>query len=95
MPFWTEPHLATWPGNASRPEWIFERQLGGERCLAFADPAGIRLMSRRRHDLTRTFPEIAVALSAPPRDDGLIVFDGAVEALRTASAAARRRQPGL
>jgi len=52
-------------------------------------------MSRRRHDLTRTFPEIAVALSAPPRDDGLIVFDGAVEALRTASAAARRRQPGL
>jgi hypothetical protein len=52
-------------------------------------------MSRSRHDLTRTFPEIAVALSAQPRDDGLIVFDGAVEALRTASAAARRRQPGL
>jgi hypothetical protein len=34
-------------------------------------------MSRSWHDLTRTFPEIAVALSAQPRDDGLIVFDGA------------------
>jgi DNA ligase D-like protein (predicted ligase) len=84
MPSWMEPQLATLTRERfSSPDWIFERKLDGERCLAFADSAGVRLLSRSQHDITRTFPEIAAALSAQRHDGGLVVdgeivaFDGA------------------
>jgi bifunctional non-homologous end joining protein LigD len=80
MPSWTEPQLATLTRERfSSPEWIFERKLDGERCLAFAGPDGVRLLSRSQHDITRTFPEIAAALSAQRRDGGLVV-DGEIVA---------------
>jgi DNA ligase D-like protein (predicted ligase) len=84
MPSWMEPQLATLTRERfSSPDWIFERKLDGERCLAFADSAGVRLLSRSQHDITRTFPEVAAALSAQRHDGGLVVdgeivaFDGA------------------
>ena len=65
MPSWVEPQLATLTRERfSSPDWIFERKLDGERCLAFADRDGVRLLSRSQHDITRTFPEIAAALGA-------------------------------
>src|ERR1700689_3253750 len=65
MPTWVEPQLATLTRERfSSPEWIFERKLDGERCLAFADSDGVRLLSRSQHDIPRTFPEIAAALEA-------------------------------
>jgi DNA ligase D-like protein (predicted ligase) len=80
MPSWMEPQLATLTRERfSSPDWIFERKLDGERCLAFADSAGVRLLSRSQHDITRTFPEIAAALSAQRHDDGLVV-DGEIVA---------------
>ena len=79
MPSWIDPQLATLTRERfSDPEWIFERKLDGERCLAFADPAGVRLMSRRQRDITGTFPEIAAALADQRRGD--LVVDGEVVA---------------
>jgi bifunctional non-homologous end joining protein LigD len=79
MPSWVEPQLATLTRERfSSPEWIFERKLDGERCLAFADADGVRLLSRSRHDITRTFPEIAAALAAQHHGD--VVVDGEIVA---------------
>ncbi|HEX3715336.1 MAG TPA: non-homologous end-joining DNA ligase [Trebonia sp.] len=80
MPSWVEPQLATLTRERfSSDEWIFERKLDGERCLAFADSAGVRLLSRSQHDVTRTFPEIAGALSGKRYDGGLVI-DGEIVA---------------
>src|ERR1700678_887084 len=79
MPTWVEPQLATLTRERfSSPEWIFERKLDGERCLAFADSGGVRLLSRSQHDITRTFPEIAAALAAQHHGD--VVVDGEIVA---------------
>jgi bifunctional non-homologous end joining protein LigD len=83
-PAWVEPQLATLTRERfSLPGWLYERKLDGERCLAFcgafAGPDGVRLMSRSERDISRTFPEVAAALSAEPRDGGLIL-DGEVVA---------------
>jgi bifunctional non-homologous end joining protein LigD len=45
LPEWVEPELATLTGERfSDPAWIFERKLDGERCLAFAESSGVRLV---------------------------------------------------
>jgi DNA ligase D-like protein (predicted ligase) len=83
MPSWVEPQLATLTRDRfSSQDWIFERKLDGERCLAFLGQAGVRLMSRNRRDITRAFPEIAQALAAQRRGDlvvdgEIVAFDGA------------------
>jgi DNA ligase D-like protein (predicted ligase) len=83
MPSWLEPQLATLTHDRFSDEaWVYERKLDGERCLAFVGPAGVRLMSRNRHDITRTFPEIAEALGAQrlgelALDGEIVAFDGA------------------
>lgn len=38
----------------SDPAWLFERKLDGQRCLAFRDQDGLRLLSRTRHARTST-----------------------------------------
>lgn len=82
-PSWMEPQLATLIHEPfSDPDWVFERKLDGERCLAFAGPDGIRLMSRAKHEITTTFPEIAGALTAQRHGDfvvdgEIVAFDGA------------------
>jgi DNA ligase D-like protein (predicted ligase) len=82
MPSWAEPQLATLTRERfSDPDWIFERKLDGERCLAFAEPDGVRLMTRNKKDITGTFPEIADALQAQRHGDFLadgeiVAFEG-------------------
>ena len=79
LPEWAEPELATLTSDRfSDPAWIFERKLDGERCLGFAGPPGVRLMSRNRHDISATFPEIAAALAAQRHGD--LVLDGEIVA---------------
>ena len=83
LPSWVEPQLATLTHERfSDPGWIFERKLDGERCLAFAGPDGVRLLSRSRHDITTRFPEIATALADQRHGDfvadgEIVAFDGA------------------
>jgi DNA ligase D-like protein (predicted ligase) len=83
MPSWVEPQLATLTHERfSDPEWIFERKLDGERCLAFCGPDGVTLRSRSEHEITTTFPEIAGALATQRQGDlvadgEIVAFDGA------------------
>jgi DNA ligase D-like protein (predicted ligase) len=83
MPSWVEPQLATLTRERfSDPEWIFERKLDGERCLAFCGSDGVTLRSRSEHEITTTFPEIAKALAAQRHGDlvadgEIVAFDGA------------------
>src|SRR5215471_6550528 len=80
LPEWLDPELATLTRDRfSDPAWIFERKLDGERCLAFADGGDVRLMTRNRHNITSTFPEIAGALAAQ-RLGGDFVVDGEIVA---------------
>ncbi len=94
MPSWVDPQLATLTRDRfSSAEWIFERKLDGERCLAFVGPAGVRLMSRNRHDITRAFPEIAGALDAQRQGD--MVVDGEIVAFEAAQTRFGRLQRRL
>jgi DNA ligase D-like protein (predicted ligase) len=74
------PQLATLTEERfSDPAWVFERKLDGVRCLARRTSSGqVRLLSRNDKDMSRTYPEIAVAL-AEQADTELIV-DGEVVA---------------
>ncbi len=84
QPSWTAPMLATLTDERfSDPDWIFERKLDGERCLAFRKGKTVRLMSRNRKRLNDTYPELVDALGhTRSRDfvvDGEIVaFEGGV-----------------
>ncbi len=62
----------------SDPDWIFERKLDGERCLAFRSAREVRLLSRNRKMLNSHYPEIAAALSDQGRPD--LVVDGEIVA---------------
>ena len=62
-------------------DWLLERKLDGERCVARKDGASVRLESRTGKDLTGTYPEVRSALAAQrPRElllDGEVVaYDG-------------------
>lgn len=84
MPKWTAPMLATLTDKRfSDPRWIFERKLDGERCLAFRDGRGARLMSRNRKRLDDVYPELVEALKVASKasfvaDGEVVAFEGAV-----------------
>lgn len=79
MPDWTSPMLATLTDERfSSPDWIYERKLDGERCLAFRDGHGVRLMSRNRKRLDATYPELVDALEQAT--DQSFIADGEIVA---------------
>jgi DNA ligase D-like protein (predicted ligase) len=74
-----EPQLATLAREPfSDPAWVFERKLDGERCLAYAGADGVRLMTRNKHQVTTTFPEVTAALDG--QRHGEFVADGEIVA---------------
>jgi DNA ligase D-like protein (predicted ligase) len=62
----------------SDPGWLFERKLDGERCLAFREGEGVRLLSRARQHLDGTYPEVVDALKRERVGD--FVVDGEIVA---------------
>jgi bifunctional non-homologous end joining protein LigD len=79
QPDWVAPMLATLTDRRfSDAGWLFERKLDGERCLAFRKGPEVRLLSRTRRQLGRTYPEIADALASQHADD--FVVDGEIVA---------------
>jgi bifunctional non-homologous end joining protein LigD len=62
----------------SGADWVFERKLDGERCLAFRFGDRVRLLSRNRKPLNDTYPELVEALARQRSDD--FVADGEVVA---------------
>jgi bifunctional non-homologous end joining protein LigD len=62
-------------------DWLLERKLDGERCVARKDDGDVRLESRTGKDLTGTYPEVrtAVAAQAGRRmllDGEVVAYDG-------------------
>jgi bifunctional non-homologous end joining protein LigD len=62
-------------------DWLLERKLDGERCVARKHDADVRLQSRTGKDLTSTYPEVRTAVVAQARrrmllDGELVVYDG-------------------
>lgn len=83
-PEWCPPMLAVLTDERfSDPDWLYERKLDGERVLVFRNGDRVRLMTRNRHDVTNTWPEIAEALARQPAGDfvadgEVVAFDGPV-----------------
>jgi bifunctional non-homologous end joining protein LigD len=76
---WIPPMLATLTrARFSDPDWIYERKLDGERCLAFRSAGGVQLFSRNRKELNGHYPELVEALTEQTAGD--FVVDGEVVA---------------
>jgi len=67
-------------GPFSDPDWIYERKLDGERCLAYRTPDGVRLRSRTDKLLNNTYPELVDALEREASPE--FVVDGEIVAFR-------------
>lgn len=83
QPDWTSPMLATLTDKRfSDEDWIYERKLDGERCLAFKDGKKVRLMSRNKKVLNNQYPEIEEAIQDREGsfivDGEIVAFDGQV-----------------
>ena len=59
-------------------DWLLERKLDGERCVARKDGDDVRLESRTGKDLTGTYPEVRAAVAAQRARD--LLLDGEVVA---------------
>jgi DNA ligase D-like protein (predicted ligase) len=81
QPEWADPMLATLTHeHFSRPDWIYERKLDGERILAYRNGDEVRLLSRNKKPLNATYPEVAAALGAQPETS--FIIDGEVVAFK-------------
>lgn len=84
QPEWMEPMLATLTDERfSDKDWIFERKLDGQRCLAFRNGDDVRLMSRNRKSANVQYPELVKAIGAQPQthfivDGEVVAFEGNV-----------------
>lgn len=79
QPDWTSPMLAKLThDHFSNPEWIYERKLDGERCLAFISSGKVILKSRNNKDIGVSYPEIVEALEKSGFSQGIV--DGEIVA---------------
>jgi DNA ligase D-like protein (predicted ligase) len=81
QPAWVEPMKAVLHDQAfSDPNWIYEKKLDGERCLAYRDARGVRLRSRTDNLLNDHYPELVEALERESSTD--FIVDGEIVAMR-------------
>jgi bifunctional non-homologous end joining protein LigD len=93
-PEWVDPMLATLTDDSfDDPDWIFERKLDGERCLAFRNGDDVRLQSRNRKSLVTSYPEITDAIGASLPEDAVV--DGEVVAFDGSVTSFQRLQPRM
>lgn len=84
QPDWINPMLARLTDDYFSDEnWIFERKLDGERCIAYRQGDEVRLMSRNQKRINAQYPEVVEALRAQANTDFIIdgevvAFDGDV-----------------
>jgi DNA ligase D-like protein (predicted ligase) len=62
-------------------DWLLERKLDGERCVARKDGGDVRLQSRTAKNLSTTYPEVRAGVAAQRSrelllDGELVAFDG-------------------
>lgn len=89
-----QPMLATLTEERfSDPEWLYERKLDGERCVAWVSGGEAVLRSRSGHDNTSSYPEVAEALAGQAR--GQVVVDGEMVAFEGDVTSFQRLQPRM
>jgi len=80
QPEWEEPMLATLTDQRFDDHgWAFGHKLDGARCIAYRRGSRVRLMSRTKHEMNASYPEVADALMAEVADD--FIIDGEIVAL--------------
>jgi bifunctional non-homologous end joining protein LigD len=62
-------------------DWLLERKLDGERCVAIKEGGDVRLQSRTAKNLSTTYPEVSAGVAAQRSaglllDGELVAFDG-------------------
>ncbi|MBD3291538.1 MAG: DNA ligase D, partial [Armatimonadia bacterium] len=78
-PEWMAPMLAVLTDDRfSDPDWIFERKLDGQRCLAFRKGDDVRLYSRNHNLINDAYPELVEAVAELEHDD--FILDGEIVA---------------
>jgi bifunctional non-homologous end joining protein LigD len=88
------PALATLTDlRFSRPDWIFERKLDGERCIVICDGGQVELRSRTNKSIGVKFPEIVDAFAAMDADD--VIVDGEIVAFEGSRTSFERLQPRM
>jgi bifunctional non-homologous end joining protein LigD len=81
QPVWVEPMLATLTQRRFSDEnWIYERKLDGERCLAFRQAGELRLLSRNQKNINHQYPELVGALQKQATQH--FILDGEVVAFK-------------
>ncbi len=81
QPDWEDPMLATLTHHYfSDPGWVYDRKLDGARCITYRKGNEIGLMSRTRHEMSTSFPEIREAFATLPPGD--YILDGEIVAFR-------------
>jgi bifunctional non-homologous end joining protein LigD len=76
-----------------RSDWVYERKLDGQRCLAVRESDGTQLYSRTGRDVTSAFPEIAEALEQQAGHE--FIIDGEVVAFEGSRTSFARLQPRI
>ncbi len=94
QPEWAAPMLAVLTHEPfSSDDWLVERKLDGERCLAFRRGPQLRLLSRSGRLLNDTYPELVDALLAQDCDS--FIADGEVVAFEGRQTSFARLQQRL
>ena len=75
----------------SDPGWVYDRKLDGARCITYRKGNDIGLMSRTRHEMSTSFPEIREAFAALPPGD--YILDGEIVAFRDGETDFQMLQP--
>lgn len=81
-PIWVPPMLAVLSKEVfSRPDWVYEAKLDGQRSLLFKKGKSVRLMTRNQKDRTSHYPDLvdAIQTSGMPdlvADGEIVAFDG-------------------
>jgi DNA ligase D-like protein (predicted ligase) len=79
QPDWVAPMLAKLThDHFSDPDWVFERKLDGERCLAFVRSGEVTLKSRNKKLINISYPEIVESLAGTVGCD--CILDGEIVA---------------
>jgi DNA ligase D-like protein (predicted ligase) len=81
QPGWMEPMLAYLEHNLFFDKnWLYERKLDGERCVAFIHNHEVRLRSRNNKSLNEYYPEIVNALRSTVQEN--CILDGEIVAFK-------------
>lgn len=79
MPSWMAPMLATLTETRFSDEnWIFERKLDGERCVAYKEGDSVNLKSRNQEVINAQYPELVYVLKQ--QDEQRFIVDGEIVA---------------